>query len=206
MQIYHPPRPDPFDPPRLRLERCRARGTSRSARHRGTLVPAIYEARHVSRRAAANSLTSARLTGGGQGAPAQFSCRCQRKRPKTPAGARLGQQENPVLPGVFTAGVPGLEPRTTDASWAACLEGSLPRSQALLQKLDFWLRNPDYLADELITRFETEGNDDDLELARQILQSDEPEVRSYQMLRYLFGAYEPLDSSLRGPHRGHTRR
>jgi hypothetical protein len=33
-------------------------------------------------------------------------------------------------------------------------------------------------------------------LARQILESDEPEVRSYQMLRYLFGAYEPLDEAL----------
>ncbi|RBP64262.1 hypothetical protein DFO66_107139 [Brevibacterium sanguinis] len=70
------------------------------------------------------------------------------------------------------------------------------RSQVLLQKLDFWLRNPDYLADELLTRFESTGNNDDLELARQILESDEPEVRSYQMLRYLFGAYEPLDEAL----------
>ena len=33
-------------------------------------------------------------------------------------------------------------------------------------------------------------------LARQILDSDEPEVRSYQMLRHLFGAYEPLDEAL----------
>jgi len=70
------------------------------------------------------------------------------------------------------------------------------RSQVLLQKLDFWLRNPDYLADELITRFEHDGNQDDLDVARQILESDEPEVRSYQMLRHLFGAYEPLDEAL----------
>ncbi len=69
-------------------------------------------------------------------------------------------------------------------------------SQVLLQKLDFWLRNPDYLADELISRFERDGDPDDLVLARQILESDEPEVRSYQMLRYLFGAYEPLDEAL----------
>lgn len=69
-------------------------------------------------------------------------------------------------------------------------------SQVLLQKLDFWLRNPDYLADELISRFERDGNAEDLELARDILESDEPEVRSYQMLRFLFGAYEPLDEAL----------
>ena len=70
------------------------------------------------------------------------------------------------------------------------------QSQVLLQKLDFWLRNPDYLADELISRYEREGIQEDLELARQILESDEPEVRSYQMLRHLFGAYEPLDEAL----------
>lgn len=69
-------------------------------------------------------------------------------------------------------------------------------SQVLLQKLDFWLRNPDYLADELISRFERDGNAEDLELAREILESDEPEVRSYQMIRFLFGAYEPLDEAL----------
>lgn len=69
-------------------------------------------------------------------------------------------------------------------------------SQVLLQKLDFWLRNPDYLADELISRFERDGNSEDLDLARNILESDEPEVRSYQMLRHLFGAYEPLDEAL----------
>lgn len=69
-------------------------------------------------------------------------------------------------------------------------------SQVLLQKLDFWLRNPDYLADELISRYERDGNEEDLDLAKQILDSDEPEVRSYQMLRYLFGAYEPLDEAL----------
>lgn len=70
------------------------------------------------------------------------------------------------------------------------------RSQVLLQKLDFWLRNPDYLADELISRFERDRNSEDLALARDILESDEPEIRSYQMLRHLFGAYEPLDEAL----------
>lgn len=69
-------------------------------------------------------------------------------------------------------------------------------SQVLLQNLDFWLRYPDYLAAELISRFERDGNRDDLDVARQILESDEPEVRSYQMLRHLFGGYEPLDEAL----------
>lgn len=70
------------------------------------------------------------------------------------------------------------------------------RTQVLLQKLDFWLRNPDYLANELLTRYEAGGDPADLDLAEQILDSDEPEVRSYPMLRYLFGAYEQLDEAL----------
>lgn len=70
------------------------------------------------------------------------------------------------------------------------------KTQVRLQKLDFWLRNPDYLADELLSRFESEGNREDLEIARRILESDEPELRSYQMLRHLFGAYEQLDEAL----------
>jgi hypothetical protein len=69
-------------------------------------------------------------------------------------------------------------------------------TQVLLQKLDFWVRNPDYLADELLTRYEQNDEAADLALAKQILDSDEPEVRSYPMLRYLFGAYEPLDEPL----------
>lgn len=70
------------------------------------------------------------------------------------------------------------------------------RTQVRLQKLDFWLRNPDYLADELLTKHESSGEARLLELAGQILDSEEPEVRSYPMLRYHFGAYEPLDDAL----------
>ncbi|MFI5932171.1 hypothetical protein [Actinoplanes sp. NPDC051494] len=69
-------------------------------------------------------------------------------------------------------------------------------SQVRLQKLDFWVRNPDFLADELLNEFERHG---DLECYRQaaaILDSDEPHVRRYPMLRFLFGAYESLDDAL----------
>lgn len=62
--------------------------------------------------------------------------------------------------------------------------------------MDFWLRNPDYLADLLLDRFEETGAIDMLGEARRILNSDEPEVRRYPMLRYRFGAYEPLDDAL----------
>ncbi|GAB3849064.1 hypothetical protein GCM10029963_32890 [Micromonospora andamanensis] len=67
------------------------------------------------------------------------------------------------------------------------------RTQTLLQKLDFWLRYPDYLADELLTEYERSGEAVLLDIAAEILNSDEPELRQIPMLRYKFGAYEPLD-------------
>ncbi|UOZ03503.1 hypothetical protein [Amycolatopsis sp. WQ 127309] len=69
-------------------------------------------------------------------------------------------------------------------------------SQVRLQKLDFWVRNPDFLADELLNDFEESREPRLLELAGQILDSEEPEVRRYPMLRHHFGAYEPLDDAL----------
>jgi hypothetical protein len=67
------------------------------------------------------------------------------------------------------------------------------RTQTLLQKLDFWVRYPDYLADELLTDYERSGERVLLSIASDILDSEEPELRSIPMLRYKFGAYEPLD-------------
>ncbi len=70
------------------------------------------------------------------------------------------------------------------------------RGEARLQKLDFWLRYPDYLADELLSEFEYSREQVLLELAGDILDSDEPELRKIPMLRYKFGAYEPLDMAM----------
>lgn len=70
------------------------------------------------------------------------------------------------------------------------------RTQVRLQKLDFWLRNPDYLANELLTEYETSGEVPLLQLAGDILDSEEPEVRRYPMLRHHFGAYQFLDDAL----------
>ncbi len=71
------------------------------------------------------------------------------------------------------------------------------RTQVRLQKLDFWVRNPDYLANELLNDY-VNGDQDPalLQLAGQILDSEEPELRRYPMLRYLFGAYEDLEDAL----------
>lgn len=70
------------------------------------------------------------------------------------------------------------------------------RTQVALQKLDFWLRNPDYLAELLLDIYEEQGTAEYLDEARAILESEEPEVRRYPMLRFRFGAYEPLDNAL----------
>lgn len=71
------------------------------------------------------------------------------------------------------------------------------RTQVRLQKLDFWVRNPDYLANELLNDYENGDQDPTLlTMAGEILDSEEPELRRYPMLRYLFGAYEDLEDAL----------
>lgn len=69
-------------------------------------------------------------------------------------------------------------------------------SQSRLQALDFWMRNPDYLANELLTEFETSGERDLLTIAQRIFDDREPDLRRLPMVRYLFGAFEPLDNAL----------
>ena len=73
----------------------------------------------------------------------------------------------------------------------------LMRGQMRLQKLDFWMRNPDYLADELISEY---MNDDSqswaLDTAREIVDSREPAIRRLPMLKWRFGAFEKLDDTL----------
>lgn len=69
-------------------------------------------------------------------------------------------------------------------------------SEKKLSKLDFWVRNPDHLAYALLDRFEETHNHQWLAAAEEILGTDEPEVRRDAMVKYLFGAYEPLDTGL----------
>jgi hypothetical protein len=73
------------------------------------------------------------------------------------------------------------------------------RGQKKLQALDFWLRNPDYLADELLNFAEagqTLPGVDFVAHATALLEGDEPLLESYPMVRWRFGAYEPLDDAL----------
>lgn len=82
-----------------------------------------------------------------------------------------------------------------DSSWGADVVATL-RAQSRLQALDFWMRNPDYLANELLNEFEATGDPNSIKLAQQILDSREPDLRRLPMVRFLFGAFEPLDNAL----------
>ena len=69
-------------------------------------------------------------------------------------------------------------------------------SQKRLQKIDFWVRNPDHLSHALLDGYAITKNAKWLRIARDILGSEEPEIRRDAMAKYLFGAYEPIDTGL----------
>ncbi|MEV4835922.1 hypothetical protein AB0K05_15455 [Nonomuraea sp. NPDC049486] len=70
-------------------------------------------------------------------------------------------------------------------------------TQVRLQKLDFWVRNPDYLANELLNDYEADPESPGLvDEAERILTSEEPDLRRFPMLRHRFGAFEQLDNAL----------
>jgi hypothetical protein len=71
------------------------------------------------------------------------------------------------------------------------------KSLTRLEKLDFWMRNPDYLADELLT--ELESGDLPVEVVKEPVTrmlGVQAQNYHYPMMRYRFGAYEPVDNAL----------
>ena len=62
--------------------------------------------------------------------------------------------------------------------------------------IDFWLRYPDYLADQLLNLHESGGDVELLEAAKRILIKDEPDVRLVKMIRWRRGAFDDLQTSL----------
>ncbi|WP_306211093.1 hypothetical protein [Actinoplanes sp. RD1] len=70
------------------------------------------------------------------------------------------------------------------------------RAELRLQALDFWLRNPDYLAGELLTKVENGDLPDRyLDVVEELLNSPEPDLRWYPMPRWRHGAYEAIDDA-----------
>lgn len=89
--------------------------------------------------------------------------------------------------------VEGSEPLAEPASNGAI---RIFRGEARLHALDFWVRYPDYLAAELLDRFELEMQIEDLDVVDTILSAEEPDIRRLPMIRYFFGAYDPIDTAI----------
>ncbi len=62
--------------------------------------------------------------------------------------------------------------------------------------IDFWLRYPDYLADQLLDIYSNTGDQSALEAAERIFDNNEPEVRLVKMIRWRRGAFDDLQTSL----------
>jgi hypothetical protein len=71
------------------------------------------------------------------------------------------------------------------------------RAELRLQALDFWLRNPDYLAGELLAMAEAGdlSADEYLPVIEDLLESPEPDLHWYPMPRWHHGAYEAIDDA-----------
>lgn len=91
-----------------------------------------------------------------------------------------------------------------DILGTACPDGSpdgavsVVASLTRLAKLDFWLRNPDYLADDLLTDLEAGliiRSEIEAHIAR-MLSGGAPSLHRYPMRRYFFGAYDRIDDAL----------
>lgn len=90
---------------------------------------------------------------------------------------------------VLRAGGSPVEPPA--AEYALIFKG-----EARLQAFDFWMRNPDYLAAELLDLFAETKDKSYYKAAQAILDDEEPDLRRVPMVRYFFGAYERLDDAL----------
>ncbi len=73
---------------------------------------------------------------------------------------------------------------------------SIFRGEARLHAFDFWIRNPDYLAAELLDLFEASRDLAYLTAVESIFVNEEPDIRRLPMIRYFFGAFDRLDDSL----------
>ena len=75
--------------------------------------------------------------------------------------------------------------------YAGCFEG-----KTKLHALDFWVRYPDYLAYHLLNKYKENFDESFLKKAREIFQTEEPDIRSIPMIRYRFGAYDDINEAL----------
>jgi hypothetical protein len=70
------------------------------------------------------------------------------------------------------------------------------RSERRLQALDFWLRNPDYLADEILNAIDLGAlSDDYTDTAQRLVTDQEPSWHHFPMPKWFYGAYEAVDDA-----------
>ncbi|WP_246748022.1 hypothetical protein [Methylobacterium sp. SD274] len=62
--------------------------------------------------------------------------------------------------------------------------------------MDFLVRYPDYLADELLNRYEIEHSPELLAQVEAIFSANEPDVRLVKMVRWHRGAFQNIETSL----------
>lgn len=69
------------------------------------------------------------------------------------------------------------------------------KGETKIQKIDFWLRNPDYFSFELlkIARIDLSKRLEIKGVVRDIFDNKEPIYRREEMEKFLFGAYQDLD-------------
>ncbi|MBT2427594.1 hypothetical protein J7F02_18460 [Streptomyces sp. ISL-112] len=86
----------------------------------------------------------------------------------------------------------------TDGGGAVPGAVKVVRSLTRMVKIDFWLRNPDYLAHELLTELEQgrQPPKDTLQLVASMIGGSAPTLHRYPMAKYLYGAYERPDNAL----------
>src|SRR5579884_2889275 len=94
-----------------------------------------------------------------------------------------------ILFSIRAGSLPCTDPATPDV--VAIFKG-----ESRLLAFDFWFRNPDYLAAELLDLFEETAQSEYLSAAKMIFDNEEPDLRRVPMIRYVFGAYDHLDDAL----------
>lgn len=70
------------------------------------------------------------------------------------------------------------------------------RGEKRAMAIDFLVRYPDYLADELLTLYEAERDPDILTAVQGIFDAGEPDVRLVRMVRWHRGAFQNIETPL----------
>lgn len=75
-------------------------------------------------------------------------------------------------------------------------ETAIFKGETRLHALMFWLRNPDYLAWELLELYSATGEAALVARVRAMLVQEEPILRRDAMPKWRFGAYDPIDTEM----------